>query len=112
MDFSFSEEQEELRRSARSFLADFSSAEQVRQTMAVEPGFDAVVWRRIAKELGWASIIVPEQYGGIGWGAVVPDPQFADRAIELGCRMPTMGNDVHAMRRGIDTLKDAFANQF
>ena len=70
MDFSFSEEQEELRRSARSFLADFSSAEQVRQTMAVEPGFDAVVWKRIAKELGWASIIVPEQYGGIGWGTV------------------------------------------
>ncbi|TFH23271.1 MAG: acyl-CoA dehydrogenase [Myxococcales bacterium] len=70
MDFSFSEEQEELRRSARSFLADFSSAEQVRQTMAVDPGFDAVVWKRIAKELGWTSIIVPEQYGGIGWGQV------------------------------------------
>ena len=49
---------------------------------------------------------------GIGWGAVVPDPQFADRAIELGCRMPTVGNDVHAMRRGIDALKNAFVNQF
>jgi 2-dehydro-3-deoxyglucarate aldolase/4-hydroxy-2-oxoheptanedioate aldolase len=49
---------------------------------------------------------------GKPWGAVVPDPKFADRAVELGCRMPTFGNDCLAVRRGIDAFKTAFANQF
>jgi hypothetical protein len=30
----------------------------------------------------------------------------------MGCRMPTMGNDVITIRRGIDTIKSAFASQF
>lgn len=49
---------------------------------------------------------------GKGWGAVVPDPKFADRAIELGCRMPTIGNDSLTIRRGIESLKTTFGNQF
>ena len=32
---------------------------------------------------------------GVHWGAVVPNPSFAERASELGCRMPTVGNAVH-----------------
>ena len=49
---------------------------------------------------------------GKHWGAVVPDPEFADKAVEMGCRMPTMGNDVITIRRGIDTIKSAFSSQF
>ena len=49
---------------------------------------------------------------GITWGTVVPDPQFADRALQRGCRLPTIGNDVHAMRHGIKALQSLFANQF
>jgi 2-dehydro-3-deoxyglucarate aldolase/4-hydroxy-2-oxoheptanedioate aldolase len=49
---------------------------------------------------------------GIAWGAVVPDPEFADRAVKLGCRMPTMGNDVQALRHGIKSLQTDFASQF
>lgn len=45
---------------------------------------------------------------GKAWGAVTPDPQFAQRAIEGGCRMPTVGNEVLALRRGIETMKGAF----
>ena len=66
MKFAFNEEQEELRRSARSFLEDHSSPAHVRKAMETEAGFDADVWRRVATELGWTSIIVPEAYGGIG----------------------------------------------
>ena len=66
MRFAFNEEQEELRRSARSFLEDHSSPAHVRKAMETEAGFDADVWRRVATELGWTSIIVPEAYGGIG----------------------------------------------
>jgi 2-dehydro-3-deoxyglucarate aldolase/4-hydroxy-2-oxoheptanedioate aldolase len=42
---------------------------------------------------------------GKAWGAVTPDAKFFTRAIETGCRMPTVGNDVAALRRGIDALR-------
>jgi len=49
---------------------------------------------------------------GITWGAVTPDAEFANRAVAAGCRLPTMGNDILALRRGIDAIKSAFADQF
>ncbi len=49
---------------------------------------------------------------GKAWGAVTPDPKFADRAIEAGCRMPTIGNDLLILRRGIEAMKSAFQGQF
>lgn len=49
---------------------------------------------------------------GKSWGAVTPDPQFAERAVELGCQMPTMGNDVLVLRRGVEFFKSAFGKSF
>jgi 2-dehydro-3-deoxyglucarate aldolase/4-hydroxy-2-oxoheptanedioate aldolase len=49
---------------------------------------------------------------GKAWGCVAPNPEFADRAVENGCQMPTMGSDVLSMRRGIEQLQAAFKNQF
>jgi 2-keto-3-deoxy-L-rhamnonate aldolase RhmA len=49
---------------------------------------------------------------GKTWGCVAPDPKFADRAVETGCRLVTMGNDILIARRGIDAFKTAFASQF
>jgi len=49
---------------------------------------------------------------GKAWGAVTPDPQFADRALELGCLLPTIGNEVLALRRGIAALHQAFPTPF
>jgi len=49
---------------------------------------------------------------GKGWGAVVPDPKFCDRAVENGCRMPTISNDVGVLRRGIEWFQTAYASQF
>lgn len=45
---------------------------------------------------------------GKSWGAVTPDPQWAARAIEEGCLLPTIGNDLVALRRGINTLQTSF----
>ncbi len=70
MNFSFTEEQQELRAAARAFLAEASSSERVRAAMASEAGHDPEVWKRIGGELGWTSVIVPERCGGIGLGAV------------------------------------------
>ncbi|MCA9201531.1 MAG: host specificity protein [Planctomycetales bacterium] len=49
---------------------------------------------------------------GKSWGCVAPDPAFADRAVEMGRRMPTFGNDIVILRRGIEAVKGAFASQF
>jgi alkylation response protein AidB-like acyl-CoA dehydrogenase len=70
MQLVFTEEQQELRRAARAFLSDHSDSEQVRAAMASELGFDAETWQRIATELGWTGVAIPEQYGGAGLGFV------------------------------------------
>jgi alkylation response protein AidB-like acyl-CoA dehydrogenase len=70
MRFAFTEEQEALRESARVFLADHSSGDQVRAAMSSDIGYDPALWRRIAQDLGWPAVIVPEQYGGLGLGYV------------------------------------------
>jgi alkylation response protein AidB-like acyl-CoA dehydrogenase len=66
MDFAFNEEQEELRSIAQSFLEDQSASEQVRQAMESELGYDPQLWKQIGGELGWTSVIIPEEYGGLG----------------------------------------------
>ena len=70
MNFAFTEEQEALRSAARGFLADHSASEQVRRAMESELGYDPEVWKRIASELGWPAVAIPEAYGGLGLGAV------------------------------------------
>jgi len=70
MDFRFSEEQQALVESARDFLRSHSGPEAIRAAMATELGYDAGVWRQIASELGWPSVHIPEEYGGLGLGYV------------------------------------------
>jgi alkylation response protein AidB-like acyl-CoA dehydrogenase len=70
MNFAFTEEQEELRAQARAFLAEHSSGDAVRRAMESELGWEPDVWERIAGELGWAGVIVPEELGGVGLGQV------------------------------------------
>src|SRR3990172_2003516 len=68
MDFALSEEQEALRATALSFLAEHSSSERVRRAMASELGFDPETWKRIGAGLGWAALMVHEWNGGLGLG--------------------------------------------
>jgi alkylation response protein AidB-like acyl-CoA dehydrogenase len=70
MRFAFTAEQEELRAQARAFLAEHSSGDAVRRTLETELGWDPEIWERIASELGWAGVIVPEELGGVGLGQV------------------------------------------
>lgn len=70
MRFAFTEEQEALRSSARSFLNDHSASAQVRAAMQTETGYDPALWQRIGAELGWTAILIPETYGGLGLGYV------------------------------------------
>lgn len=49
---------------------------------------------------------------GKHWGIVPPSPELAERAVEMGCRMLTIGNDVMCLRRGIDAVKTMYAKRF
>jgi alkylation response protein AidB-like acyl-CoA dehydrogenase len=70
MDFRLSDEQEALQEAARSFLKEASSPEQIRSSIKNPNGFDPVVWRQIALELGWPALLIPERHGGLGLGQV------------------------------------------
>ena len=67
MDFTFSEEQEALRSTARSFLDREVGAAHVRAMLDDERGFTDDLWRRFA-DLGWTGLLVPEARGGAGLG--------------------------------------------
>jgi alkylation response protein AidB-like acyl-CoA dehydrogenase len=70
MNFAFSEEQEELRRSVRRFLEDKSPMTEVRRLMETTEGFDRAVWEQMADQLLLQALTVPEEYGGAGFGYV------------------------------------------
>ena len=73
MDFSLSEEQEMLRKSARDFLADKCPKTYVKQMETDEKGYSPALWKEMA-ELGWQGLALPEKYGGSGM-------EFLDLAI-------------------------------
>ncbi|GHD37957.1 acyl-CoA dehydrogenase family protein [Halioglobus pacificus] len=70
MEFSFTEEQQMIRDTARSFLAEVSSSAAVRGVMGSELGYDPDLWQRVCKELYWPAMHIPEAYGGLGLGYV------------------------------------------
>ncbi len=80
MEFAFTEEQEMIRDTAASFLAEVSDSAAVRRAMATERGYEPEVWSRICNEMYWQAIHIPEAYVGMGLGYV-----------ELAATMEQMG---------------------
>ena len=70
MEFAFTEEQEMIRDTAASFLAEVSDSEAVRRAMTTEQGYESELWSRICGEMYWQAIHIPEEYGGMGLGYV------------------------------------------
>jgi hypothetical protein len=69
MDLNLSDEQRLLRESAERFVAESYDADH-RRKMANDPlGFSPAVWKQFA-ELGWLALPIPEDFGGLGGGAV------------------------------------------
>ena len=80
MNFAFTEEQEELRKTVRAFLEAKSPESAVREQMETEAGYDAAVWSQMAEQMGLQGLHIPEEYGGSGFGYV-----------ELGIVLEEMG---------------------
>jgi alkylation response protein AidB-like acyl-CoA dehydrogenase len=80
MNSAFTEEQEELRRTVRSFLESKSAESAVREQMDTEAGYDAAVWAQMAEQMGLQGLHIPEEYGGSGY-----------TYVELGIVLEEMG---------------------
>jgi alkylation response protein AidB-like acyl-CoA dehydrogenase len=80
MNFAFTDEQEELRKTVRSFLENKSSEEAVREQMETDNGFDTAVWSQMGEQMGLQGLSIPEEFGGSGYGFV-----------ELGIVLEEMG---------------------
>ncbi len=83
MNFAFTEEQEELRKTVRQFLEAKSAETAVREQMETDAGFDAAVWSQMGEQMGLQGLIVPEEFGGSGYGYV-----------ELGIVLEEMGRSL------------------
>jgi alkylation response protein AidB-like acyl-CoA dehydrogenase len=85
MEFSFSEEQDELRRTARRFLEVASSEERVRAAMESEQGYDSATWEQLSEELAWTALTIPEKYGGLGMSYLDLHPLMEEMGRALLC---------------------------
>ena len=68
MNFDFTEDQHEIKRTARELLAKRSGIEQIREAAEGE-AYDESLFTEL-RELGWTGIAIDEQYGGAGLGVV------------------------------------------
>lgn len=75
MDFSFSDEQQMLRDSARRFFSERFPAERVTALAESDEGWDRSSWTEMA-DLGWLGLSSPEDAGGAGMS-------FLDEAVIL-----------------------------
>ncbi len=109
MDFSLSESQEMLRKSARDFLQIECPKSLVREMEKDETGYPPKLWQKMAG-LGWMALVFPEQYGGIGG-------KFLDLVIlleEMGraCLpapfLPTVLGGMFIQEEGSESQKEKF----
>jgi alkylation response protein AidB-like acyl-CoA dehydrogenase len=103
-------EQEELRRTLRRFFASTSNEGEVRRLMEDDLGFSRTVWQQMADQLGLQGLMIPEVFGGAGYGleemcvvfeemgrSLLPAPFFSTVAL-ASFALLTSG-DEEAMRR-------------
>jgi len=68
MTFNLTEEQQEMAGAVAAFLDKRSPESEVRRLMEDGGAPDPAVWAQMAGQLGLTGLIVPEQYGGAGFG--------------------------------------------
>jgi alkylation response protein AidB-like acyl-CoA dehydrogenase len=65
MDLDLSKEQKILKRSAQDFLKKECPPSLIREMVDDERGYPQKLWDQMV-DLGWAGVMIPEKYGGIG----------------------------------------------
>jgi alkylation response protein AidB-like acyl-CoA dehydrogenase len=85
VNFAFTADQEELRGTLRRFFASKSPVSEVRRLAETADGYDPLVWKQMAEQLGLQGLAIPEQYGGSGFTAVELSIVFEEMGRALVC---------------------------
>ncbi|GGG26104.1 acyl-CoA dehydrogenase [Rhodococcoides trifolii] len=88
------DEQAQLRDAVRGLLAKHSGIAQVRASSTDPLGYSASLWNRLADDMSVASLAVPENRGGLGYGmvelgiileecgrSIAPEPVYSSAAL-------------------------------
>ena len=67
MNFDFSDDQKLLQHTARDFLAEHSPLAVCREILEGDAPYAEGLWKNAA-EMGWQGAVIPEEYGGAGFG--------------------------------------------
>ncbi|MCU1696464.1 MAG: acyl-CoA dehydrogenase [Mycobacterium sp.] len=84
-EFTFTDEQAQLKAAVTKFCAENFDEQTVRQLMESDPPFDAVVWTRLGTELGVLGLSVPEADGGFGGSLVDQAVAVEQLGASLAC---------------------------
>ena len=84
-EFTFTDEQEQLRGAVRRFCADNFDEQAVRQLIESDPPFDPKAWTRLGTELGVLGLSVPEADGGVGGTLVDQAVAVEELGAALAC---------------------------
>lgn len=98
--FTLTDDQREFRSTVRAFFEHHSPEAEVRRVMESPEGYDVALWRAMAEQLNLQGLVIPEEYGGEGFGstelglvleemgaALVPGPFFASAVLAAGVLM-------------------------
>jgi alkylation response protein AidB-like acyl-CoA dehydrogenase len=105
MDFELSDEQAMLREASRDLLADRAPVAVLRTQLDAPAEVDPRLWR-LAAELGWTGLLVPEEHGGAGQGLIEQSivAEEIGRAVARGPFLPTSVVARAIARDGSETL--------
>ncbi|MEO6469381.1 MAG: acyl-CoA dehydrogenase family protein [Acidimicrobiia bacterium] len=112
MELDFTAEQDMLREMVRGLCASASSLETVRDLEDDPVGYSADLWRQLG-ELDLIGLMLPEEYGGSGMGALegcvvyeefgralVASPHFVSAVMGAGCLLRSGSEDQRARHVG------------
>jgi alkylation response protein AidB-like acyl-CoA dehydrogenase len=94
MEFAFTDEQQMIAETARTFFAENATSERTRKAMASD-GIDRALWTSFCQELGLSGIGLPESAGGAGLG-MVELAIIAEAAGAQVAAFPMLGSLVQA----------------
>ena len=84
-EFTFTDEQGQLRAAVSKFCTDNFDEQTVRRLMESDPPFDAAVWTRLGSELGVLGLSVPESDGGVGGSLIDQAVAVEELGASLAC---------------------------
>jgi len=90
--FDLNDEQQQIRATAREFLANRYKPERIRELTETDRGFEEADWREMV-ELGWPGLALPEEHGGQGLGIVELAVVFEEMGYALA-PSPLLSNTV------------------